>query len=84
MTQRNITGGFQITGIYPFNRSTFKVNDVKQEGRQDTSQSLIEETGLAYIPMYSTEEGSRSRESLDLEDEPPRLSSPSKHIKNGH
>ena len=67
MTQRNITGGFRITGIYPFNRSALKVNDSKQEGKQDTSQPLLEETGLAYIPMYSTEEGSRSRESPDLE-----------------
>ena len=73
MTQRNITGGFQITGIYPFNRSALEVNDGKQEGKQDTSQQLLKETGLAYIPMYSTEEGSRSRESPDLEDEPPRL-----------
>ena len=67
MTQRNITGGFRITGIYPFNRSALKVNDSKQEGKQDTSQRLLEETGFAYIPMYSTEEGSRSRESPDLE-----------------
>ena len=73
MTQRNITGGFRITGIYPFNRSALEVNDGKQEGKQDTSQQLLKETGLAYIPMYSTEEGSRSRESPDLEDEPPRL-----------
>ena len=47
------------------------MNDGKLEGKQDTSQSLLEETGLAYIPMYSTEV--RSRESPDLKDEPPRL-----------
>ena len=47
------------------------MNDGKLEGKQDTSQSLLEETGLPYIPMYSTEV--RSRESPDLKDEPPRL-----------
>ena len=45
------------------------MNDGKQEGKQDTRQPLLKETGLVCIPMYSTEEGSRSRESP----EPPCL-----------
>ena len=68
MTQKNVTGGFKVTGIYPFNRNALKVD---HHGKQE-SQSLLQETGLAFIPMYSADEGSSSR-SLSLEDEPFQL-----------
>ena len=68
MTQKNVTGGFKVTGIYPFNRNALKVD---HHGKQE-SQSLLQEMGLAYIPMYSTDEGSSSK-SLSLEDEPSQL-----------
>uniref|UniRef100_A0A1X7TY31 DDE-1 domain-containing protein n=1 Tax=Amphimedon queenslandica TaxID=400682 RepID=A0A1X7TY31_AMPQE len=70
MTQNNVTGGFKVTGIYAFNRNPLKVDcHGKQEG-----QSLLQETGLAYIPMYSADdEERRSCSNLSLEDEPPQL-----------
>ena len=48
MTQRNILGGFKVTGIYPFNRRVLE--QLPNEGHRP---SLAEQTGLAYIPMLS-------------------------------
>ena len=51
MTMVNITSGFKVTGVCPFDRNAFKL-----PGETFTSfrpQTLQEETGLAYIPMYS-------------------------------
>ena len=53
MTVGNITGGFKVTGVYPLNRSTFCV--------PDNSENLPEETGLAFIPLYSPA-GKRTKE----------------------
>ena len=47
----NITSGFKVTRVCPFDRNAFKL-----PGETFTSfrqQTLQEETGLAYIPMYS-------------------------------
>ena len=51
MTMVNITSGFKVTGVCPFDRNAFKL-----PGETFTSfrpQTLQEGTGLAYIPMYS-------------------------------
>uniref|UniRef100_A0A1X7TGB8 HTH CENPB-type domain-containing protein n=1 Tax=Amphimedon queenslandica TaxID=400682 RepID=A0A1X7TGB8_AMPQE len=50
MTQRNIASGFEVTGICPFNRNAIKTGNDKQE---TISRSLLDQTGLAYIPLYS-------------------------------
>ena len=47
MTQRNISGGFKVTGIYPFNKRVLEQLPNKDH------PSLAEQTGLAYIPMLS-------------------------------
>ncbi len=46
MTITNVVSGFRITSIYPCNRQALLE-------RISTSSSLAEETGLAYIPIYS-------------------------------
>ena len=51
MTMVNITSGFKVTGVCPFDRNAFKL-----PGETFTSfrpQTIQEEIGLAYIPMYS-------------------------------
>lgn len=46
MTMLNIVTGFRVTGIYPFNRSALKPKEPKKK-------SLVEDTGLKYIPMLT-------------------------------
>ena len=47
MTVRNITGGFQVTGIYPLDRGIIVGSD------HMISSHVPEDTGLAFIPLYS-------------------------------
>lgn len=54
-TMSNIISGFEVAGVYPFDRSVVKCrtedeNDIASF-RRDT---LAQRTGLAYIPLYST------------------------------
>lgn len=50
MTPKNILSGFNVTGVYPFNRERVKAQLVPQSTKP---KSLAERTGLAYIPFYS-------------------------------
>ena len=47
MTVRNITGGFQVTEIYPLNRGIIVGSD------HMTSSHVPEDTGITFIPLYS-------------------------------
>lgn len=46
MTVANITAGFRVTGIYPVNRNAFCLPILECE-------SLIKQSGLSFIPLYS-------------------------------
>ena len=48
MTSSNIIAGFEVTGIFPFNRDVFK-NEVKP-----SENSMEKQTGLSYIPLSVT------------------------------
>ena len=61
MTLPNIISGFRITGICPFNRDAFKLPG--EEFTCFEPKTLQEETGLAYIPLYSPR-GSAMKQSL--------------------
>ena len=50
MTQKNVCSGFEVCGIYPFSREKVLAK-IPQEA--EPVKSLSEETGLAYIPLYS-------------------------------
>ena len=53
MTLRNVTSGFKVTGVYPFNRNVVLE---KLPGEKFTSfkpECLPQTSGLAYIPLYS-------------------------------
>ena len=47
MTKKNIVSGFRVTGVYPVNRK------VVEKPKELSKPSLMEATGLAYIPLYS-------------------------------
>ena len=47
MTMKNIVSGFRVTGVYPVNRK------VVEKPKELSKLSLLEATGLAYIPLYS-------------------------------
>ena len=46
MSVQNIIAGFQITGVYPFDRSALLFKESKRV-------SLADKTGLKFIPLYS-------------------------------
>ena len=50
MTMRNITGGFKVCGVCPFNRAALKI-PLKEQPK--VMEALAKESGLAYIPLYS-------------------------------
>ena len=58
MTLKTITNGFKVTGIYPFNR-----NAIIESGKYKlfNPTSLVVESGLAYIPLYSPARHARSK-----------------------
>ena len=49
MTPKNIMSGFKVTGVCPFSRITLDT----LPSMSTKTKSLQEETGLAYIPLYS-------------------------------
>ena len=51
MTMTNIIGGFKVTGICPFNREVFQLPGERFSSFEQ--QTLEEQTGLAYIPLYT-------------------------------
>ena len=52
MTPKNIISGFQVTGVYPFDRNRVLVQ-LQESGSKFKPENLIQSTGLAYIPLYS-------------------------------
>ena len=52
MTMSNVIAGFRVTGICPFDRSATMPTDSTPNHAFNPS-SLVERTGLAYIPFYS-------------------------------
>lgn len=47
ITMKNIVSGFRVTGVYPVNRK------VVEKPKELSNPSLMEATGLAYIPLCS-------------------------------
>ena len=62
MTIPNITAAFRTTGVYPFNRRAVKLADDTPQ----LSPFLCEETGLAFIPLYSP---ARRKRNVDFTEE---------------
>ena len=65
MTVRNIQSGFQVTGIFPLDRKAIGVSS-------PNAMSLPQETGLAFIPLYSSPTPRplvRQQEELSVEQE---------------
>lgn len=63
MTSSNIVAGFEVTGIYPFNRDVFKKDSKSSEN------SIAEQTGLSYIPLVTPTKRSRRRLNQYSDDE---------------
>ena len=53
MTRSNIVSGFQVTGICPFNRNAITFPSEEVSFSKFKPESLIERTGISYIPLYS-------------------------------
>ena len=53
MTIKNIKGGFRITGICPFNPESITLAG-EDKLEQFNPQALAVQTGLKYIPLYSS------------------------------
>jgi hypothetical protein len=51
MSQKNIISGFKITGVYPFDRKV--VQEELHVSKATSMHTLSEETGIAYIPLYT-------------------------------
>ena len=52
MTASNILSAFKTTGICPFNR--FAVQTIDDYYKSFKPETLIQQTGLAHIPLYSS------------------------------
>ena len=53
MTIRNVTAGFKVSGIYPFNRDIVLDKIPKEEFTTFKPEAISQNSGLAYIPFYS-------------------------------
>ena len=53
MSPKNIASSFKTTGICPFNRHALKVPGMEKGFSLFHPESLLEQTGLKYIPFYS-------------------------------
>ena len=53
MTGSNIVSGFKATGIYPFDRNVITFPSEEQSFSKFKPESLVERTGISYIPLYS-------------------------------
>ena len=52
MTMKNIVSGFKVTGVYPVDRYAIKLPSERCQ-QSFRPESLVKESGLAYIPLYS-------------------------------
>lgn len=53
MTMKNVMASFKMTGVYPFNPSVIPLPNEDEDFKSFKPVSLVEKTGLAYIPLYS-------------------------------
>ena len=53
MTVRNITAGFKVSGIYPFNRNVVLEKLPNKQFSSFNPESVPQSSGLAYVPLYS-------------------------------
>ena len=53
MTIRNITAGFKVSGIYPFDRNVVLDKLPDEKFTSFKPESVQQSSGLAYIPLYS-------------------------------
>lgn len=53
MTPRNISAGFKVCGVFPFNRDVVLDKLPKEEFTSFNPESVAQSSGLAYIPLYS-------------------------------
>ena len=51
MSINNVTAGFKVAGVFPFNRNAVKLQSEKF--KKFNPQSLSETSGIKYIPLYS-------------------------------
>ena len=66
MTIRNITAGFRVSGIYPFNREIVLEKLPKEEFTSFKPESVPQSSGLAYIPLYSPAPNHKSHRVREL------------------
>ena len=72
MNMKTITSGFEVTGIYPFNRSAITQSE---KYKMFNPSSLAVKSGLAYIPFYSPHPV-RLKSSVTTQDSPVSSSTP--------
>ena len=53
MSLANITAGFRVTGICPFNRNAISLPSEEPKSRKFNPEALPQATGIKYIPLYS-------------------------------
>ncbi len=54
MTIKNIKSGFRTTGICPFDKTAIMLPDDENSFEEFNPHSLAKQTGLKYIPLYSS------------------------------
>ena len=83
MTIRNVTSGFKVTGVYPFNRNAVLDKIPGENYTTFKPECLPQTSGLAYIPLYSPApcHDRTMKKTLKLDEALPRLeySSPEDH-----
>ena len=57
MTMKNVTAGFKVCGIFPFDRDAMTL----PVDRRDPMKTLASKSGLAYIPLFSPAKGQDSQ-----------------------
>ena len=72
MNMKTITSGFEVTGIYPFNRSAITQSE---KYKMSNLSSLAVKSGLACIPFYSPHPV-RLKSSVTTQDSPVSSSTP--------
>lgn len=53
MSMKNITAGFRVTGVFPFNKQAVVFPEEKSSIKVELKDTLPKDTGIKYIPLYS-------------------------------